>query len=285
MPTGVPRFVLLLPLALALGCNSFSSLWKTPDAKLIDAAAPGKHSTRVSQFVFYSDVPLTNHTALFNELGDHREQLFRDLKLPDSQSIIQVFLFEDEERYAKYMKSRYPELPRRRAFFIAQPKVSGGVEDLYVFTFQGEHLRQDLRHESTHAMLHASLRDVPLWLDEGLAEYYELPPEKQGLNTGHVETIRSGPFLPDMARLEGLTQVRDMDRAEYREAWAWVHFLLRSSPESKAVLLAYLKQLRTPHTQPPSLYSKLRELHPAVNDELNRHLAKLESTMRATVNP
>ena len=31
----------------------------------------------------------------------------------------------------------------------------------------------DLRHECTHALLHAALPYVPLWLDEGLASLYE----------------------------------------------------------------------------------------------------------------
>ena len=32
----------------------------------------------------------------------------------------------------------------------------------------------DLRHECTHALLHAVLPAVPLWLDEGLAKYFEV---------------------------------------------------------------------------------------------------------------
>ena len=41
----------------------------------------------------------------------------------------------------------------------------------------GDHLRTDLRHELTHALLHGVLKDVPLWLDEGLAGFFELPPD------------------------------------------------------------------------------------------------------------
>ena len=50
---------------------------------------------------------------------------------------------------------------------------------------------------------------------------------------------------PDLAKLEKLTLVSQMERPQYREAWAWVHFMLHSKPESKAVLLSYLQQLRT----------------------------------------
>ena len=73
----------------------------------------------------------------------------------------------------------------------------------------GDHLRTDLRHELTHALLHSVLKDVPLWLDEGLAGYFELPPENDGVNPQHLELLRRGPFQPDLARLESLEQVGD----------------------------------------------------------------------------
>src|SRR5437660_5823070 len=120
------------------------------------------------------------------------------------------------------MRGRYPDLPRRRAFFVAQPRSAGGSEELLVYTFYGEHIQQDLRHELTHALLHSVLRDVPLWLDEGLAEYFELPPDKGGVNPQHLDHLRRTPkpFQPNLARLEGLSQVQQMTPAEYREAWA-----------------------------------------------------------------
>jgi hypothetical protein len=146
------------------------------------------------------------------------------------------------------MQARYPELPKRRAFFVAQPRSVGGGEDLLVYTFWGERIREDLRHELTHALLHSILKDVPLWLDEGLAEYFELPPESHGVNQGHLEQLRAqerDSFKASLMRLEELGQVQQMAPAEYREAWAWVHLMLRDKPEAKAVLTAYLQQLRT----------------------------------------
>ena len=74
-------------------------------------------------------------------------------------------------------------------------------------------------------MLHGVIRDVPIWLDEGLAEYFELPPENEGVNPQHLEFIRRESYHPDLARLEKLEEVRQMGRPEYREAWAWVNAL------------------------------------------------------------
>ena len=71
--------------------------------------------------------------------------------------------------------------------------------------------------------------------------------DARGVNQHHLEQIQISPggsFKPNLAHLEELSQVRQMTPAEYREAWAWVHLLLRDKPEAKAVLTQYLQQLR-----------------------------------------
>jgi hypothetical protein len=175
------------------------------------------------------------------------------------------------------MKARYPDLPSRRAFFVAQPRAVGGADELLVYTFWGDRVRQDLRHELTHALLHSVLKDVPLWLDEGLAEFFELPPGSDGLNPKHLEQLRKGPFAPDLARLERMHQVAEMSPAEYREAWAWVHLMLRGPVEGRAALLAYLQQLRvTP--APGPLQPRLTAAVPGLTDALEMHLGQLVRT-------
>jgi hypothetical protein len=241
-------------------------------------APPGKHSFRVGQFVFLHDFDLNPGQSIFRELAELRELVVRELKLPGSHAVIQIYLFEDQDRYENYMRLRYPELPKRRAFFVAQPRGVGAGEDLLVYTFWGRRVREDLRHELTHAVLHSVLRDVPLWLDEGLAEYFEVPPEWEGVNPTHLDHLRRGsapPFQPDLSRLEQLSQVQQMTPAEYREAWAWVHLMLHDRPEARAVLVHYLQLLRTsPHPVP--LGSFLAAVYPSPAEALNRHLARLD---------
>ena len=128
--------------------------------------------------------------------------------------------------------------------------------------------------EENHALLHSVLRDVPLWLDEGLAEYFELQPERQGINAQHLDHLRhnpNGPFQPNLARLEALEQVKQMTPAEYREAWAWVHLMLRSRPEGRSVLLGYLHQLRT-NPNPGPVQPRLAAVYPALEETLVKHL-------------
>jgi hypothetical protein len=244
------------------------------------AAPPGKHATRRGAYVFYTDFELDPDDPLFAELEALPDRVFGELRLPPGNTVIQVFLFDTQERYERYMFApkerggRYPHLPTRRAYFITEPRVGGG-DELKVFTWMGDHLWTDLRHELTHALLRGPLRDVPLWLDEGLAGYFELPPGNGGVNPHHLETLRRGPFRPDLARLEGLADVRQMEKPEYREAWAWVHLMLRGDPAARKVLHEYLQALRT-NPQPGPLLPRLREAVGDPEAALARHLAAVE---------
>jgi hypothetical protein len=121
--------------------------------------------------------------------------------------------------------------------------------------------------------LHSVLKDVPLWLDEGLAEYYELPPRWEGFNRDHVREMRLKAVRPDLTRLEQLSDVGKMNSLEYREAWAWVYLMLRESPAAKEVLLAYLQQLRA-KPNPGPLEPRLAAVMPELDDALDKLLAR-----------
>jgi hypothetical protein len=271
-------------LACALGCQSLKlgplGLDKTKTTKDAQAEAvtpPGKKQFRVSQYVFLSDFEVQRDRPIFRELADLREQVYKELQLPGANTIVQVYLFENRERYERFMQARYPDLPKRRAFFVAQPRV-GAQEELLVYTYWGDRIEEDLRHELTHALLHSVLKDVPLWLDEGLAEYFEVPPDSKGINHRHLDQIRRGPpgsFKTDLTRLEHLNQVQQMSPAEYRESWAWVHLMLNDRPEAKTILTNYLQQLRT-NPAPGALAPRLTVVYPSMNDALNQHLAQLD---------
>jgi hypothetical protein len=270
--------LLLLAACGAGGCRLLRLTTFNPDPpppKETPSDLPGKTQLRVSQYVFHADFQLSPNLPLFQDLSRLRDQVYKELHLPDSPNLVQVYLFETKARFEHYLHDHHPDLPPRRAFFMAQQHALGGGEDLLVYTYWGENVSQDLRHELTHALLHSVLKDVPLWLDEGLAEFFELPPANGGVNPGHVELLRGRPFRPDLARLEELSEVRDMNPAEYRESWAWVHLMLRGTPEARRVLLGYLAELRTnPH--PGLLRPRLLAALPGADEALARHLEELD---------
>lgn len=259
----------------------------TLPAKPAPPALPSKYQLRVAPYVFHSDIDLQRDPDLFTDLAGLRDQVVKELNLPTSDRSVLVYLFEDREAYEKYMRVRYPDLPRRRAFFVAQPR-GMGREDLIVFTYWGDYIQQDLRHELTHALLHSVLKDVPLWLDEGLAEYFELPPDRDGVNENHLAHIRRStvaPFRPDLNRLEALADVGQMTPAEYRESWAWVHFFLRSKPEVKQVVLDYLQHLQhlRPKQKPMALRPRLLAATQAPEISVSSHVGQIEPPPRRTV--
>jgi Protein of unknown function (DUF1570) len=281
------RLVLALVCLLEPACNSFritSPLIPGGPkvAQVVVPPLPSKHHYRVAEFVFASDFELNYDQPLFAELGTLGDQIRRELQLPSGDQPVLIYLFEDRDKYERYTIARYPEVPHRRAFFVAQPRPGGG-EDLLAFTYWGDRIRVDLRHELTHAVLHSVLKDVPLWLDEGLAEYFEVEPGSDGVNPQHLEFFRQlGPrnFDPDLPRLEQINQLQQMTPHEYREAWAWVHLMLRSDAENKRVLMEYLKQLRT-NPNPGPIQPRLAAVLPNAPASLRRHLADVDRQQSA----
>ena len=249
-------------LLLTAGCHLLQMTpggGSKPLEREVIAGAPGKYSQRVAPYVFLADFELQRNAPIY------------------------VYLFEDKARYEQFMKLKYPELPARRAFFVAQPRRLSGSEELMVFTYRGERLQQDLRHELTHALLHSVLKDVPLWLDEGLAEYYEVPPANSGVNFHHLDQLcrpKQGQPKPNLSRLEQFSEVQQMNPGEYREAWAWVHFMLRGQPQGKQVLLQYLQELRS-NSRPGPLEPRLAAALLSPHEALDRHLADLDNARRA----
>jgi len=274
-------------LAMTLGCHALhleqaSSDKLPPVAKA--PSPPGKYSFRVSQFQFLSDFEVKHDLPIFRELANLRDQVYKELQLQSADTVVQVYIFEDRDKYETFMRGRYPDLPKRRAFFVAQPRSVGGLhdaEDLLVYTYWGDRIQEDLRHELTHALLHSVLKDVPLWLDEGLAEYFEVPPDWKGINYQHLNQIRrvstNAGFKPDLARLEQMVQVQQMTPAEYREAWAWVHLMLRGRADAKAVLTEYLQTLRS-NPNPGLLAPHLLAVYPNPEATLGEYITQLEAT-------
>jgi hypothetical protein len=272
--------ILMVALASVSGCGTLRHAAPPPPP----AAAPrlpGKYEVRVGRYLFLSDAELTAQHPMLKSLETLQEQISTELRLPPSDHLIHVYLFADKPAFEAYMQHHFRDLPARRAFFMARTDVRRG-DELMVFGFWGDHIRDDLRHELTHATLHGILRQVPLWLDEGLAEFFEVDPSRDGVSQRHLLGFRQndGPKTePDLERLERLTQVQEMGVADYREAWAWVHFCLRGQPEARKVLLQYLQHLRR-EVPPDRLETRLRTVLPDPAAALKRHLRQLDAATR-----
>jgi len=203
---------------------------------------PDRYTVVRQPLVLHSDFPLPSHHRLLEDLTARRADLGRTLELPNSDEPVHVYLFDDPQGFEAFFRRQYPDLPQRRALFIETDT------RLTVYAQWGDRVAEDLRHEVAHAYLHAVVPNLPLWLDEGLAEYFEVPRGREGRHPAHLELlaamIRDRRWQPDLRRLEHLTQALAMSQEDYAECWAWVHFLLHAHPVHAALLRGYLKDLR-----------------------------------------
>jgi hypothetical protein len=129
--------------------------------------------------------------------------------------------------------------------------------------------------------LHGSFGDLPLWLDEGLAEYFESDlarPDANRERIDHIATDLAAGWSPSLDRLETISDIREMSPRDYREAWSWVHLLLNGSADGKPRLLAALAELNENEGK-----LRLPDQGPT-NDRLLAHLKTLQSrSIRAEV--
>ena len=187
-----------------------------------------------------------------------------------------IVLFQTEAEYRRYMRNYFPNLPQRRALYI-QDRGPG-----MLFTHWHQDVATDLRHEVTHALLNQSSHHLPLWLDEGLAEYYEAMPPLRFFGSEYLDEVseraRSG-IVPSLKQLEEVANQADFGDKHYRDSWAWVHFMMHRSRDTRKLLIDYIHGARSGAEQ-LLLSRQLSELVPDLSMEYQQHFAAVETESR-----
>ncbi len=238
---------LVLPCLALFGCTPF---W------LHRPSLPQLNEVSRGQLQIHCEATVPANHRLLDELVARRDDVYNDLTLPASDEPIHVYLFDNNDSFRKFIRGNFPSFPERRAFFV------GTDTRLSVYAHWGDRVAEDLRHEVVHGYLHAVVPSIPLWIDEGLAEYYEVPRSDDGLNTPHVQLLMeqmNGGWRPNLARLETLATAAEMQQLDYAESWAWAHFLLKTTPSRKDTLRFFLQDLRRDGATSP-LSRRLKEL-------------------------
>ncbi|MCS7159066.1 MAG: hypothetical protein RMJ19_01215 [Gemmatales bacterium] len=202
-------------------------------------------------FLVCADGPVRHLDALAQELLELSERLQTELGVPLRIERIRLYLFHDREMYEQFLLQNVPHLTQRdvnrQGLFFVHGKTPVIVAAI------GPDLRRTLRHEFVHAVLNPSLPGLPLWLDEGLAMYYEVP-EGHGWQERLAEQLerqtRQG-WQASLTRLERLTRMQQMGVLEYAEAWSWTFLLLRAGPQHRTCLQGFLADLQRGATVPP----------------------------------
>jgi tetratricopeptide (TPR) repeat protein len=115
--------------------------------------------------------------------------------------------------------------------------------------YEGENPYQVIYHEYTHAILNLNFRGLPVWLGEGLAEFFgNSSIHDNYVNVGqiapyHLQILHDGHLIPIDALLEADTHspyYNEENRASvfYAESWAIVHYLMMDPEARKRQLLS-----------------------------------------------
>jgi hypothetical protein len=250
------RFWQWISLLSLVGCAAWqpSDRLRLPSPEML----PSQYTLERGQLVFHSNFPMTPHHRLVEELLSRRQEMTDRLGLPPEGEPVHVYLFDHQEQFQRFIAQRYPQFPPRRAYFLKTDTT------LAVYAFWGDQLAEDLRHEVTHGYVHAVVPQIPLWLDEGLAEFFEVPRGQRGINREHLEffRVRLGrrDWQPNLERLERLDRPLEMTLDQYAECWAWVHLLLEGPPAQRKILPRYLADLRLTDSPRPFRWFLRQEL-------------------------
>ena len=191
-------------------------------------------------FEIYLNVDINSVRKTLEQIADLDRELSARFSLPPCQEKIKLYIFADVKSYTTYIQKEYPGAPMRRALFAMEKDKPGKV-----FTFFHSDFAEDLRHECTHALLHSKIGRLPIWIDEGLAEYFEAPKEQRVLKEPYFSQIKRNVSynlfapVPDLKKLEKINKMGDFLEAHYRNSWSWMNFMI-NDPARQKILGNYL---------------------------------------------
>jgi hypothetical protein len=159
-----------------------------------------------------------------------------DFNPPESDGLFNVYIFEHREEYLDYTHHLFPNTG---GVFISGRALAAFLEG------QGpDQLRRTLQHEAFHQFAYSAIgRNLPVWLNEGLAQVFE-----EGIYDGHSFRIGQVPprrvrqlqydvdhnqivdfrDLMSMSETEWHKNMADKERGttQYNQSWAMVQYLI-----------------------------------------------------------
>jgi hypothetical protein len=225
----------------------------------------------------HSNFYLPQMHPMIEEMVALRGDVFGRLNCEPGEEPIHVYLFRSPRELAAAAHSIADPIRQRRAFFLQT------ADSLNVFTSWSYDVAEDLRHELTHGYLHSICPEIPLWLDEGLAEYFEVPPAEQGVHWDHLRLLAQAASISQppsaaafdwrLSRLESLSDPAGLTQADYALSWLWVATLL-STPQGVDAVAAELQSRRAGEAS-GSLLGRLGQDEDQAVRLLQRHLQGL----------
>ena len=202
-------------------------------APLSTAATPKDNWTSIRSKNFYlvGNASEKDIRKVATRLEQFREVLARILKVKlDSSIPVNVIVFKSHDAYKQFA-------PKNTSGYF-QP----GEDVNYIALdteFQGEYPFDTIFHEYVHFMINNNLPNVPVWFNEGLAEFYstfDVAKDEQQVTIGapissHVFYLRQQQLIPlptlfAVDHRSPLYNESEKRGVFYAESWALVHYLI-----------------------------------------------------------
>ncbi len=241
----------------------------TKNSRQAASSSPFLEEQELGPYLIRSEFPLRDVHELVQDLGELQQDLEETLRLECQPRAIQIHLFQSKRSYDDYLRVRVPEGVNRQALYVP------GTDAGRVYAYRQRELDIDVRHETTHALLHTALPYVPIWIDEGLAEYFEMPAALRAKNHPHRKELRDAiryqRWRPNLKGLESKRKLMDMNGKDYRDSWGIVHFLLHGPVEARQGLDQYFEEILSGEPPTPlsqTLRKRISDLDQAIIDHL-----------------
>jgi Tfp pilus assembly protein PilF len=193
-----------------------------------------------------------------------------------------VFIFKNERSFAPYRDALF----QKKNASVSGVFSSSRNANFIIFDSSAEQgADRVVYHELTHYFLRNTTPDLPLWVDEGLAEYYssfEVSGGKISIGrpiVAHVQWLREHTPLP-LAEHFAVTQ-KSPDYSEgtrqgsfYAQSWALIHYLLTGEDAKRKQLAQFLANLRSGQSNDEAFRSAFGIEYKILEAELRAYLGK-----------
>jgi len=204
------------------------------------SAEPSLHVFNTRHYRIHTDLDYQLASDTARRMDSMYEEYSRRLvifNLPETERIQDVYLFQHKADYINFTGNRLPN--SGGVFMPSKHTLAAFLEG------QGrDGLRRTLQHEAFHQFAFSAISpNLPLWLNEGLAQLFEeslwtgngfllgqVPPRRIRKMQSDIDAHRLIPFatmLP-MTHEDWQSRMRDPINGgtQYNQAWAMVHFLV-----------------------------------------------------------
>lgn len=240
-------------------------------------------SVVAGEFHIYSNAPERETKEIARNLLRMREAIGKVTQLNVHSPVpTYVFVFRNERSFAPYRDVLFG---RRNA------SVSGGFLSSRVANFvvldaaAPAGVDRVVYHELAHYFVRNTSANLPLWLDEGLAEYYStFSANGEKVSIGrpihdHVNWLRQNQITPLAKHFE--IDVHSPDYSEgtrqgafYAQSWALLHYFLVGNEERRLQLVQFLALRRTGKSNDEAFREAFRTDYGTLEQELRAYVRK-----------